>query len=185
MRLVLLDRDGVLNEDRADYVKTPGELVLIPGAAKGLAILNKAGLKTALVSNQSVVGRGVVTASSAERIGAALIERLSREGARVDLALMCFDAPWAASQMRKPNPGMLLEAMRHFRAPPNECVMIGDQLTDLLAAKAANVARILVRTGKGAQTQAQGFSHDILPVAVYDSLLDAALALTASAAGQE
>jgi D-glycero-D-manno-heptose 1,7-bisphosphate phosphatase len=76
---------------------------------------------------------------------------------------------------------MLREALSHFRISPSEAVMIGDQLTDLEAAKAAGVARFLVRTGKGAQTQAKGLAQDILPVAIYNSLMEAAVSLAPKA----
>ena len=177
MKLVLLDRDGVLNEDRADYVKNPSELVLIAGVGGAIAHLNNAGLKVAVVSNQSAVGRGIIAPEMLERINGRLISELAASGGRIDLLLVCTDAPGQPSERRKPAPGMLREALAHFRTPANEAVMIGDQLSDLHAAKAANVARILVRTGKGAQTQALGLPADILPVSVYDSLMAAAVSL--------
>jgi len=137
MKLVMLDRDGVLNEDRADYVKHPGELVMIQRAAEACALLNRAGVKVALVSNQSVVGRGIISEEMLERIHAKLRGELSAAGARLDLVLTCTDAPWSASERRKPAPGMLREALAHFRLPREEAVMIGDQLSDLAAAQAA------------------------------------------------
>ncbi|MBP6011795.1 MAG: HAD-IIIA family hydrolase [Alphaproteobacteria bacterium] len=176
MKVVLLDRDGVLSEDRDDYIKHPGELVMIAGAAEAVARLNAAQIKVAVVSNQSAVGRRIISVEMMERINAKLRSELADGGARLDLLLTCTDAPWAASERRKPGPGMLREALLHFRAAAHETVMIGDQLSDLQAARAAQVAPILVRTGKGALVQAQGLPQDILPVSVYDS---AALAVEA------
>jgi D-glycero-D-manno-heptose 1,7-bisphosphate phosphatase len=180
MKLVMLDRDGVLNEDRVDYVKHPGELIMIEGAAEACARLNGAGTKVALVSNQSAVGRGIISCDMLERINAKLREELARAGARIDLLLTCPDPPWAAGDRRKPAPGMLREALTHFRVAPHEAVMIGDQANDLRAARAAGVAPILVRTGKGAETQALGVPQDILPVSIYDSLSGAVDALLAA-----
>lgn len=177
MKLVLLDRDGVLNEDRADYVKNPGELVLIPGAGEAVAQLNNAGIKVAIVSNQSAVGRGIISPAMLEQINQRLTSDLAKAGARIDLFLVCTDAPGGASQRRKPGPGMLREALDHFRTSASDAVMIGDQLSDLQAAKAAGVARFLVRSGKGAQTQALGLPADILPVSIYNSLMEAAVSL--------
>lgn len=177
MKLVMLDRDGVLNEDRADYVKHPGELVMIPLAAEACARLNGAGIKVAVVSNQSAVGRGIIAADMLARIHERLTAELARAGARLDLLLTCPDPPWAASPRRKPSPGMLREALAHFRVAPFDAVMIGDQLSDLRAARAAGVTPILVRTGKGAETQAKGLPEDILPVSVYASLHGAVEAL--------
>jgi D-glycero-D-manno-heptose 1,7-bisphosphate phosphatase len=179
MKLVLLDRDGVLNEDRDDYVKHPGELVMIAGAAEAVAKLNAAQISVAVVSNQSAVGRGIISAETMERINAKLRSELSAAGARLDLILTCTDAPGAASDRRKPGPGMLREALLHFRAAGHETVMIGDQISDLQAARAAGVAPILVRTGKGALVQARGLPQDILPVSVYDSVALAVDALLA------
>ena len=176
-RLVLLDRDGVLNEDRADYVKHPGELVMIPRAVEAVARLNAAGLRTAVVTNQGGVGRGVFPASMLVHIHERLRQELSAKGARLDLILSCEEPPWSDHARRKPRPGMLLEAMRHFRVSPEDTVMIGAQLRDLKAAHSAGVARILVRSGKGALLQAQGLPDDVLPVAVHDDLYSATDAL--------
>jgi D-glycero-D-manno-heptose 1,7-bisphosphate phosphatase len=170
MKLVMLDRDGVLNEDRADYVKHPGELLMIPRAGEAIARLNAAGIKVAIVSNQSAVGRGIISADMLARINDKLRQEIAREGGRIDLFLICTDAPDARSERRKPAPGMLREALAHFRLASHDAVMIGDQITDLVAAEAAGVPRVLVRTGKGAELQAKGLPQDILPVAVYDSL---------------
>jgi D-glycero-D-manno-heptose 1,7-bisphosphate phosphatase len=170
MKLVLLDRDGVLNEDRAGYVKHPGELVIIPRAGEACALLNRAGIKIAVVSNQSAVGRGIISAQMLERIHDKLRSALAADGGRIDLIVMCTDAPGVESSRRKPQPGMLREAMEHFRVVREQTVMIGDQLSDLVAARAAGVTPILVRTGKGAELQAKGLPQDILPVSVYDSL---------------
>jgi D-glycero-D-manno-heptose 1,7-bisphosphate phosphatase len=114
-----------------------------------------------------------------ERIHQQLRTELAAKGARLDLLLTCLDPPWAASDRRKPGPGMLREALGHFRLSPSEAVMVGDQLSDLQAARAAGVTPILVRTGKGAETQAKGLPQDILPVSVYVSLYGAVEALLA------
>jgi len=175
--LVMLDRDGVLNRDRPDHVKNPGELVMIEGAAAAVARLNAAGHKVAVVTNQSSVGQGMIPLEMLERIHERLREELAGAGARIDLLLQCTDPPGAPSARRKPAPGMLREAMSHFRTGPDEAVMIGDALRDLEAAAAAGVKRVLVRTGKGALTQAQGIPGHILPVSVYDDLTKAVDAL--------
>ena len=176
----MLDRDGVLNEDRADYVKHPGELVMIEGAAAACAKLNRAGIKVAIVSNQAGVGRGIISADMLERINVKLRDEIAAQGGAIDLLLTCTDARDGMSGRRKPEPGMLREALAHFRVQPAEAVMIGDQLRDLVAARTAGVPRILVRTGKGAELQAKGLPEDILPVAVYDSLQAAVEDLLAS-----
>lgn len=176
-RLILLDRDGVLNEDRTDYVKSPAELVMVPGAAEAVALMNRAGAKICLVTNQSAVGRGIVSQDMIERIHAQLSENLRRVGGHIDLIRTCFDAPWAATERRKPGPGMIKEALAHFRFSAADAFLIGDQLSDLQAAQAAGVARALVRSGKGVETQSKGLPHGLLPVSIYDTLMDAAQSL--------
>lgn len=153
-RLVLLDRDGVLNQDRTDYVKSTDELVVLPGAPQAVARLNRAGIKVAVVSNQSAVGRGVISQAGLDAIHASLCAHLAAHGAALDALLFAPDAPDRATDRRKPGPGMLLEAMARFQASPADSVMIGDQPTDAEAARRAGVGFILVRTGKGRTTEA-------------------------------
>jgi D-glycero-D-manno-heptose 1,7-bisphosphate phosphatase len=171
--LVMLDRDGVLNEERTDYVKSPGELVMIARSAEAVARLNAASHKVAVVSNQSAVGRGIINEAMLARIHDKLRGELARAGAKLDLLLYCPDPPWAESGRRKPRPGMLLEALSHFRTRSENAIMIGDSLRDLEAAKSAGCRRILVRTGKGAETQGKGLPTHLLPIGVYNDLADA------------
>jgi len=178
--LVLLDRDGVINADRGDSVKSLDELVLIPGSAAVIARLNAACIKIAVVTNQSVVGRGVIPARQLDAIHERLAELLAREGARLDALFVCTDPPGAPSQRRKPRPGMLIEALRQFSAQPGQTPMIGDALSDLEAAHAAGCPRMLVRTGKGVATQAAGIPAALLPVAVHADLSAAVDALLAA-----
>lgn len=172
--LILLDRDGVVNEDRPDHVKNPDELVMIPKAAAAVARFNRAGHKVVLVSNQSGLGRGLYDAAMLARIQEKLNEGLRRAGGHLDATFICPDPPWAAGDRRKPGPGMLREALSQFRVSPHDAVMIGDALRDLEAATKASVSRVLVRTGKGAATQAAGLPPSVLPVKVCDDLWDAA-----------
>ncbi len=168
-----MDRDGVLNIDRPDSVKSPGEFELLPRAGEAVARLNQAGIKVAVVTNQSVVGRGIITEDMLARIHETMRGELARAGARIDMLLVAPDAPGGHSERRKPAPGMLREALTRFAAPAGESPMIGDALGDLEAAAAAGCKRILVRTGKGAATQAAGLPEAVLPVAVREDLWDA------------
>jgi D-glycero-D-manno-heptose 1,7-bisphosphate phosphatase len=169
MRLVLTDRDGVLNEDRPEGVTHPDQLRLIAGAADALRRLNRAGIPVACLTNQSAVGRGVIGAPELQAIHARLTAELAAAGARLDLILIAPDAPERAGPRRKPAPGMLLEALDHFRVSADEAVMIGDDLRDLEAAAAAGCPRILVRTGKGAALAAAGIPERLQPVRLCDS----------------
>jgi D-glycero-D-manno-heptose 1,7-bisphosphate phosphatase len=168
--LVLLDRDGVINEDRDDFVKSPDELVFIPGSLNAVGRLNNAGHLVAIVTNQSCIGRGLISHDQLTAIHDKLNENLRRVTARVDAIFVAPDAPWAATQMRKPAPGMMLMAMEKFRHTPRETILIGDSISDMEAALAAGCHRILVQTGKGAQTQRAGLTPDLLPVSVARNL---------------
>lgn len=171
--LVLLDRDGVLNEETEGYVKSPAELVMVPGAAAAVARLNTRGWPVAVCTNQACIGKGIIDEARLAQIHDRLRDELAAQGGHVDLILFAPDPPWAATDRRKPGPGMLREAMAHFRASPAETVFIGDNLRDLQAAKAAGCRGILVRTGLGAKTQAAGLPDDVQPVAVFETLADA------------
>lgn len=177
MEMVLLDRDGVLSEDRADSVKHPDELVLLPGAAEAVARLNRAGVRAVVVTNQSVVGRGLIDERMLERIHDKLHAELARAGAHLDAVIVCPDHPDRPTVRRKPGPGMLREALARFRAAPAEAPMVGDSLADLEAAAALGCPRVLVRTGKGAATEAKGLPAHVRPVSVYDDLARAVDAL--------
>ncbi|MFM7346843.1 MAG: D-glycero-alpha-D-manno-heptose-1,7-bisphosphate 7-phosphatase [Tagaea sp.] len=168
MRLVLLDRDGVLNEDRADYVKNPGELVMLAGAARAVARLNAAGFAVALCTNQAAVGKGIVDEAMLARIHDKLRAELARDGATLDAIFHCPDAH--PSPRRKPEPGMLFEALARFRAAVGDTPFVGDNLRDLQAATKAGCPRHLVRTGHGAKIQAAGIPAEVLPVRVHDDL---------------
>jgi len=177
MKLVLLDRDGVLNVDRADYVKNPGELAMLPGAAAAVARLNAAGLLVAVCTNQSPIGRGIFDEAMLARIHDRLRDELARAGARLDAVFHCPDAPGAPSRCRKPAPGMLVDALARFGAAAGDTPFVGDSLRDLQAAAALGCPRHLVRTGHGAKTQAAGLPAETLPVAVHDDLAAAVEAI--------
>jgi D-glycero-D-manno-heptose 1,7-bisphosphate phosphatase len=177
MRLVLIDRDGVLNQDRSDYVKSPDELVMIPGAAAAVARLNRVNVRVAVCTNQSAVGRGIIAPEMLALIHAWINEALAREGARLDAIFVCPDPPGLPSRCRKPAPGMLIEALARFGASAPDTPFIGDQLRDLEAAAAIGCPRHLVRTGHGAATQARGLAPGVLPVRVHEDLAAAVAAL--------
>jgi len=174
VKLALMDRDGVLNEDRPHGIVRPQDLILLPGAAAALARLNAAGWQVAVVTNQSVIGRGLVSSQGLAAIHARLMDELSRAGARVDAVFFCPDHPDRPSERRKPSPGMLREALERFGANADQTPMIGDALRDLEAAAKIGCPRILVRTGKGSGTEAEGLPDAVQPVTVVDDL-DAAV----------
>lgn len=175
--LILLDRDGVLNEDRADYVKSPAEFVPIAGIGPAIAALNARGWRVVVCTNQACIGKGIIDETMLHLIHDGLRDHLAKSGAKLDHILFAPDPPWAASDRRKPGPGMPREAMAMFRIAPADTVFIGDTDTDMQAAKAAGCRRILVRSGKGAATLAKGLTPEVQPVAIFDDLAAASARL--------
>ena len=177
MKLVLIDRDGVINDEIGGYIRSPGDIRMIPGSARAIARLNNAGIKLAVCTNQSVVGRGMIDMAMLEKIHEHIRRELARDGGRIDAWFICTDHPDRATRRRKPGPGMLEEALAQFKAAPSDTPMIGDNLRDLEAAVAVGCPRHLVRTGHGAKAQAEGIPAAVLPVRVHDDLAAAVTAL--------
>lgn len=177
--LFLLDRDGVVIVNRPTTVKTPAHLQLIPGTAEAIARLNGAGFTVAICTNQPEVARGVLSFPRLQEVHAALQEMLAARGARVDLVLCCCSD--RKCPQLKPSGGMLREAVDRYRAVPERTAFVGDQADDLKAAFHARCQRVLVRTGLGRKTLAQGLPSYVAPVAVFDDL---AAAVDAKLAGR-
>lgn len=172
--LVLLDRDGVINEDRADFVKSPAELVFIPKALEAIARLKAHGHRLVVVTNQSCIGRGIINEEQLAAIHGKLKDSLAKLSGDLDDIIVAPDAPWAATPRRKPGPGMLFEAMQKYHTAARETVFIGDSARDIEAARSAECHRILVRTGKGQKTLAEGLPRHLMPVHVAEDLDEAA-----------
>ena len=169
-KLVILDRDGVLNRELGAYVTHPGEFEIQPGSPEAVAALNKAGIATAVATNQGGVGRGLYSEAMLNTIHDKLRDEVAKAGGKLDLILFAPDHPENPGPRRKPNPGMLEEALRHFGCAAGDAVMIGDSLRDLEAAARLGMPRILVRSGNGTKTQADGLPDHVLPVRVFDDL---------------
>jgi D-glycero-D-manno-heptose 1,7-bisphosphate phosphatase len=157
---VFLDRDGVLTVERS-YITRPGELELLPGAARAVGALNNAGVRAVVVSNQSAVARGLMTEEELAAVHGHLEELLEEEGVFLDAAYYCpnlFGARVARfardDSCRKPRTGMLEQAARDLGIDLAASYMIGDQMTDIELARGAGLTAVLVLTGKGHETQA-------------------------------
>lgn len=172
-KLILLDRDGVINQDLPTGVLRLEDFKMLPHVQEAIALLNQAGYQTALVTNQACVGRGDMTLETLNGIHSNLQESLKTCGGHLDRIYVCTDTGLEPSTRRKPAPGMLLEAMADFNVLPSETVMIGDDLRDLQAAKAADCDSILVKTGKGQKTLDHQLLQDNSPVLIAENLLDA------------
>ncbi|MFB6848993.1 D-glycero-alpha-D-manno-heptose-1,7-bisphosphate 7-phosphatase [Streptomyces sp. NPDC056373] len=150
-RAVLLDRDGVLNVNRPDHVTDPGQWQWLPGARTACARLAGLGVaRFAVVTNQSVVGRGPLTERGLRDIHDRMTADLAAAGAPRPVVLHCPHLPETGCPCRKPRPGMLLQALNRLGVAPAEALLVGDHDTDLEAAAAAGCWSLHVRTGRGA-----------------------------------
>jgi D-glycero-D-manno-heptose 1,7-bisphosphate phosphatase len=156
MKLVILDRDGTINHDSDDYIKSPEEWRPIKGSLEGIARLTQAGYRIVVATNQSGIARGLFDTRALFAIHDTLLRALAQAGGRIDAFFFCPHAAEAGCQCRKPQPGMLLEVARRFNVSLDETYMVGDALRDLEAAAAAGARPVLVLTGKGAKTRDEG-----------------------------
>jgi D-glycero-D-manno-heptose 1,7-bisphosphate phosphatase len=158
---VFLDRDGTIVRE-VEYLRSPRQLRLLPRAGEAIRLLNRAGFAVVVTTNQSGIGRGLLTEEELEDIHAVLRSRLARRGARIDGIYFCPHHPEAARpeyrrrcRCRKPAPGMLLRAARELDLDLGRCFAIGDSARDIEAGRRAGCRAVLVRTGYGAETEAR------------------------------
>ena len=156
MKLVILDRDGTINHDSDDYIKSPAEWRPIKGSLEAIARLTQAGYRVVVATNQSGIARGLFTTRTLFSIHDTLQRALGQIGGRIDAFFFCPHAADSACMCRKPQPGMLLEAARRFNVAPKDTWMVGDAQRDLDAAAAAGMKPVLVLTGKGRKTRDAG-----------------------------
>ncbi|OBE91917.1 HAD-IIIA family hydrolase [Mycobacterium sp. 852002-10029_SCH5224772] len=176
VRTVFLDRDGTVNVKAAEgeYIRSPADLVLLPGAATALAALNAAGLRTVLVTNQRWLSEPGSDPTHFAAVQTRLQQLLAKEGARIDAAYHCPHAT-NSCECRKPGTGMLLRAAAEHGIDLTESVMIGDSDIDMRAGRAAGTATILLRSGGEASVDADTVVDDL--VAAVGLILDAQAAL--------
>ena len=155
-KLIILDRDGVVNYDSDQFIKSPAEWKPIPGSLEAIARLNQAGFKVVLATNQSGVGRGLFDMAMLNAIHDKMHKALAQVGARIDACFFCPHAADSDCGCRKPKPGMFHEIGVRFSMSLAGVPCIGDSLRDLQAAAAVGCQPILVLTGKGMLTQAHG-----------------------------
>ncbi|HXL50392.1 MAG TPA: HAD family hydrolase [Candidatus Limnocylindrales bacterium] len=153
-KAVFLDRDGVLTRERSDYVKTPNELEVLPGIGPPLRDLRNMGFRLVIVTNQSVVGRGLATDEQMARIHEKLQSELKRMGCSVDAIYYCPHLPSAGCSCRKPEPGLIMRAAKDLGIDVASSWMIGDKEIDLEAAKRAGCRGVRVETNLGDLQQA-------------------------------
>ena len=146
-RAVLLDRDGVINQNRADYVKSWAEFQFLPGVLDALRQLGQTDLAIIVISNQSAIGRGLATAETVAEINRRMVEAIVAHGGRVDAVLVCPHRPEENCACRKPRPGLLLEAAQEHDLDLSSSYLIGDAWSDIAAGEQVDCQTILVLTG--------------------------------------
>jgi D-glycero-D-manno-heptose 1,7-bisphosphate phosphatase len=156
MKLVILDRDGTINHDSDDYIKSPAEWHPLKGSLEAIARLTQAGYRVVVATNQSGIARGLFTTQTLFAIHDTMQRALGQTGGRIDAFFFCPHAAESGCECRKPQPGMLLEVARRFNVSLKDTYMVGDSRKDLEAAAAAGARPVLVLTGKGRKTRDEG-----------------------------
>jgi len=156
MKLIILDRDGVINFDSDQFIKSPEEWKPIPGSLEAIARLNQAGYRVAVATNQSGIGRGLFDMPTLNAIHNKMHKLLAQVGGRVDAIFFCPHTNDANCECRKPKSGMIEEIATRFGVSLKGVPAVGDSLRDLEAAARLGAQPYLVLTGKGSKTQAKG-----------------------------
>ena len=174
MSLVILDRDGVINHDSDDYIKSPDEWRPLPGSLEAIARLCRADYTVVVATNQAGVGRGLFSLEMLTRIHRKMASSIRDKGGRLDSIFFCPHSPADQCGCRKPKPGMLLEISDRLSIGLSGVPVVGDSLRDLEAAAAAGAMPVMVKTGRGRLTQeklSQGeLSHTLGQTPVYADL---------------
>lgn len=152
MKLVVLDRDGVINHDPVDSVMSPDDFVPIEGSLAAIARLNQAGIKVAVATNHSSVARGLLDVDTLHAIHQRMTTLLQQVGGHIDMVAFCPHSDADECSCRKPAPGMLYSITERLKIAPADTVMVGDSLKDVQAAMAAAIFPALVKTGSGQHT---------------------------------
>lgn len=174
-RAIFLDRDGVINENRPDYVKSLAEFVFLPGALEAVRRLAELDMPIIVVSNQSAINRGLVTQTMVDAITQAMQERIEATGGRVDAVFYCPHLPDEGCTCRKPRPGLFHQAACQLGIQLARSYVIGDALSDVQAALHIGAQPLLVLTGRGHE-QVKLLGEALRgSVPVFDDLLAAAL----------
>ncbi|HIF79557.1 MAG TPA: D-glycero-beta-D-manno-heptose 1,7-bisphosphate 7-phosphatase [Gammaproteobacteria bacterium] len=174
MSLVILDRDGVINHDSDDYIKSPDEWQPLPGSLEAIARLCRADYTVVVATNQAGVGRGLFSQEMLIRIHRKMASSIRDKGGRLDSVFFCPHSPAEQCGCRKPKPGMLLEISDRLGIGLSGVPVVGDSLRDLEAAEAAGAIPVLVKTGRGRLTQEKlskgDLSHTLGQTPVYADL---------------
>lgn len=168
MELIILDRDGVINEDSDDYIKSPSEWEPIPGSLEAIAKLNQNDYRVVVISNQSGLSRKLFTIETLNAIHTKMHTHLAQFGGVIDAIFFCPHLPKDACNCRKPKPALYNDVAERLRISLSKVFAVGDKLTDIQAAQSAGAKPVLVRTGKGQSQIDEGLIQEGIPI--YDDL---------------
>ncbi len=174
--LVILDRDGVINRDSPEFVKSAAEFVPLPGSIRAIAELDRGGFTVTVASNQSDLARGLFDRKALRAMHRKLRRLVAAEGGRIDRIVVCPHGPDDGCSCRKPKDGLLRRLGRHYGTSLEAVPVIGDSLRDLQAAVTSGARPMLVRSGNGRKTEGQ-LDGVLAGTAVFDDLAAAAAAL--------
>lgn len=152
-KLIILDRDGVINYDSEQFIKSPDEWKPIPGSLEAIARLNQWGWRVVVASNQSGVGRGLFGMDTLNAINEKMVKSLAQAGGRLDAIFFCPHSADSTCECRKPRPGLFLQIAERFNVSLDRVPAVGDSLRDLQAGVAVGCKPYLVLTGKGMKTR--------------------------------
>jgi D-glycero-D-manno-heptose 1,7-bisphosphate phosphatase len=175
---IFLDRDGVLIENRDEYILSWDDVEIFPEALAALAKASSSPYKIVIITNQSAIGRGLLTLSKAEEINKQLLKKVKAAGGRIDGIFMCPHTPDVGCTCRKPQPGLLFQAAQDLSLDLSRSILIGDALSDISAGQSAGIPQtILVKTGRGKSQALKSEANHLKPFLVYETLADALAAL--------
>lgn len=170
MKLIILDRDGVINEDSDDYIKSVEEWVPIPGSIAAIAALSKAGFTIAVATNQSGISRQLFDEFDLAAMHQKMCDLVEEEGGQIAGVFFCPHGPDDGCECRKPGIGLLKQMESEFGTSVAGAPFVGDSARDLLAAKLAGCEPVLVLTGKGAATRLECSESELAGVAIFNDL---------------
>ncbi len=169
MKIIVLDRDGVINEDSDEYIKSADEWEPVPGSIEAIASLTQAGYTVVVVTNQSGLARGLFDITQLNAIHNKMHQHVNKAGGRIGAVFFCPHAPGDDCDCRKPKPGMLHSVMERLETDLTGVPVVGDSLRDLQAAMAVGAMPVLVLTGKGQKTRENNMGLEG-HIAVFDDL---------------
>lgn len=178
---IFLDRDGVIIENRENYVLSWSDVSIYPFTMRVFQKIQSSPYKIIVVTNQSAVGRGLISPEDAREINRRLVDMVREQGGRIDAVYMCPHAPFDRCTCRKPEPGLFTQAADDLGLDLSRSFMIGDALTDLLGAQRAGIpTTALVKTGRGSEQALLPHPPGLQPFQIYDTFADAVDSLLCS-----